>query len=479
MRNFKLITTFFIVLGLSACTTITRRIEAAANTPSAYTESPTNDIGILKNPSSIDLSTYKSEETRPGQRSDIAVAVAVSGGGYRAANFAAGVLMGLEQLRSPDLKGNMLQEVDYFSSVSGGGFAVGYYLTNLYNYEMKYAHNPKAAPFSFTNLMEKVIKSDSGPAIMSRNPLAKDYADLLFFGNDRGLLLENDLNKSILMTPNGGLTLGDIFVPKGSSRQVMLPYWTTNTTIYQNSAMFPIAPDTIKRYKVRGYWHDHHQYQLQGSFDDPNYADPFPVSVGMTASASVPFVFPTTTLTSQACANNKHCYLQLLDGGLSDNMGIFSALGFLYDDPAKTKILIIIDAANNSNQPFSKSLGGPTGFPLLWQLFNMSTDALHAHIREYINFTARDILCTHGASHVVVVYIALAQDQQARKIGTSFSIQPSQQKYLIHLGEKVTLNNAVLKKLMKSYVPTGISIGQCPGVRIAPSLFPVSYEQQI
>jgi hypothetical protein len=68
---------------------------------------------------SIDLSFYKPVQERPGQDANIVFAVAASGGGYRAANFAAGAMLGLEELKKSDSSsGNALYEVDYFSSVS-------------------------------------------------------------------------------------------------------------------------------------------------------------------------------------------------------------------------------------------------------------------------------------------------------------------------------------------------------------------------
>ena len=459
----------FCALGLSACTSITHRIEASTNKPSSYPAATTTDVSVLKSAANINLIKYKSVETRPNQRSDIAIAVAASGGGYRAANFAAGVMMGMESIKSPYLHGNLLQEVDYFSSVSGGGLAVGYYLSNLYNYWQQYANITNRPVFSFTQLMSAILKSDHGPSLISRNVLALDYTDLLFFGNDRGMRLEENINKTILKTPSGGLVLGDVFVPRASSRHVLLPYWAINTTIYQNSEMYPVAPDTLSTFKIRGYWHKKHYFTMTDNFNNPNYAMQFPASVGVTASASVPFVFPATTLTSQACMKS-NCYLQLLDGGLSDNTGVFSAVNFLYQDPAKIKVLIVIDASNATTQPFSQLQTGPSGFPLLWQVFNMTTDALRQHIRTYIKFSVKDILCEGGAKNVVVVYLNLADDQGARSIGTSLHILPNQQQYLIALGEKLIREDPQLRNFLNGLTLNGLNTGMCPAIHVHPEL---------
>ena len=111
-------------IGLSGCATRTDRSTLGTAWPSVE---PT-----------VDLKEYANVQSRPGQRSDVAVAVAISGGGMRAANFAAGVLKALEATEVRGAgggKSNLLREVDYFSTVSGGGLAAGSYITHLKEYQ--------------------------------------------------------------------------------------------------------------------------------------------------------------------------------------------------------------------------------------------------------------------------------------------------------------------------------------------------------
>jgi hypothetical protein len=68
----------------------------------------------------MDLSRYKSAQEREGQDTNLFLAVAISGGGERSANFAVGVLLELENLKHE--KSNALKEIDYFSTVSGFQF---------------------------------------------------------------------------------------------------------------------------------------------------------------------------------------------------------------------------------------------------------------------------------------------------------------------------------------------------------------------
>ena len=80
-----------------------------------------------------------------GQDRNTALAVAISGGGHRAANFAIGVLMGLESVKLKAQR-NLLMEADYFSTVSGGGMAAGAFISALHDSE-------KRMEFSLTKAM--------------------------------------------------------------------------------------------------------------------------------------------------------------------------------------------------------------------------------------------------------------------------------------------------------------------------------------
>src|SRR4029077_17909853 len=65
----------------------------------------------------------------PESSPDLLVGLAISGGGSRAATFAAGVLEALARIRVKDAAGerSVLEKVQYISSVSGGSLATGYF----------------------------------------------------------------------------------------------------------------------------------------------------------------------------------------------------------------------------------------------------------------------------------------------------------------------------------------------------------------
>ncbi|MDX2165276.1 MAG: patatin-like phospholipase family protein [Gammaproteobacteria bacterium] len=438
---------------LSGCTAISEQASElltshlqTINSESGYPSSPTSQPSLATSPPSVDLTYYKSVHTRPFQQPNIAIAVAASGGGYRAANLTAGVLMGLEQITNPHLQGNLLQSVDYFSTVSGGGFGVGYYIASLEDFnETHDVDGPFAPQFSFTNTMNSL------PDV---NPLDKDYSAHLFFGADRGQLIEESWANSILKTTHGTLTLGDIFVPRTSTTQPRLPYWVTNSTIYQNAALFPFTPDVLAKYGINTYRYNNQTNTIQ------NY-NAIPVAVGLAASASFPFALTPTTLGSSDCVGQSECYLHLIDGGIADNLGVYTALNLLRQDPAKTKILIIIDAYAGHSQPFSEEEEAPEGTTLFWRILGMGTDAFHQIVKPNIRNLARAELCRGNTQNVLVIYLDLGNYAKAKAITTSLFITQEQQKLLLNVGQSLVHDNPQFNQLLKPLLNGNMSIGQC------------------
>lgn len=452
LNNFLLI---FLCLSLTSCETLTHeaaqtvasQLQAEAKN-SDYPAAKSHNSLLISSPPGVDLSQYQSVESRSHQRPDIAIAVAASGGGYRAANLTAGVLMGLEQITDPNLQGNLLEEVDYFSTVSGGGFGVGYYIASLKDFIQTHGQNsPFSAQFSFVNTMNHV--SD-------QNPLDTDYTGELFFADDRGQQIEQSFADNILRTKTGTLKLNDIFIPRDhNSSEVQLPYWVTNSTIYQNAALFPFTPNVLKRYGINRYEYNDQFYPLRDTGE-------IPVAIGMAASSSFPFALTPTTLGSNQCGFTQHCYLQLLDGGLSDNLGVYTALDLLRQDPAKTKILIVIDAYAGEDQPFSKEAAPPADTTLFWRIMGIGSDASRQLVKRNINIMARDELCLNKTKNVLVIYLDLEKYARAKAISTGLFITRKQQKLLLNIGQSLVADNPQFNQLLKPLLDGNTTIGQCP-----------------
>ncbi|MEZ4829400.1 MAG: patatin-like phospholipase family protein, partial [Bacteroidia bacterium] len=343
----------------------------------------TNTRHFIRNDApGIDLGKYRSVQSRPGQNPDIAVAMAISGGGSRAYNFAIGVLLGLEEV--PFQNGNLLQEIDYFSTVSGGGFAAGSYI---------------AARYAFNESTEKTTfrLSDYFPYPVKDN-LAISYSESValswlnprnwFTYLDDGDALEKAIDLNVLglryrrqhygRNHTQSIRLGDMFIDRYDTlSSVSLPFLVPNGTIFPRMSIFPFAPNVIDTFQISGYTHLFRNHFQQGPIDPYS----LPLSVAIKASGSFPAAISNTTLVS--AWDNEFRYLHIIDGGIADNIGYQTAIEMLRQDTvAKKKILIVVDADGGGIPPtFSRRKGGYLGVSVYSKLPSSGLDARHNLLR--------------------------------------------------------------------------------------------------
>ncbi|MCC6680828.1 MAG: patatin-like phospholipase family protein [Phycisphaeraceae bacterium] len=354
----------------------------------------------------IDLTFYRSPQQRIGQDPDLSVAVAISGGGERAANFAAGIFVGLERIRhSAQPEHNALGEIDYASTISGGGMAMGVYVASLHDYV---AAHRSLEGYSF----EKAFDPAGGPGTDPdlRRHLERSYTDVLLEGMfsltrlkfiTRGNFLERSFNNELLGGTFRGddLMLGDLFARagEGPGPDYYLPFWVPNACSYENGAIFPFTPDILKLYQVTRYTHNlkHVTFSDDLPLDSPDYQrwiEAMPVSVGVTASGNFPGAVPATTLGSRMDPLNP--WLHLFDGGLADNLGVMTALNLLRQEQrldaeaeqpkVRRKVLLVIDAYQGTFAPFSKSRRSPTAVEITIRLMTISLDSWRGRHRAIL-----------------------------------------------------------------------------------------------
>ena len=413
----------------------------------------------------INLSKYMSQENRPEQSKDIALALAISGGGHRAANFGVGIMIGLEEI-------GLLKEVDYISTVSGGGFAAGAYMTSLIQHvkDNKLDRNL----YSF----KKVIYNRDDVTFL-RN-LERSYTSALFWGllnpinwfssRDRGDVLEKKIDNRVLCYDQRGksLLLEDVFIPVEQSgtvdKKIIVPYWIPNATIYGNGAIFPFTPDTIKDYKISEYVH---RYWSEKTLSN-EYK--FPYALAVKASANFPIAVPATSLKCNCYINkdNDFSYLQLLDGGLTDNTGASTALQLLKKDKSKKKYLIVVDAFNGDTSPYVTEGGAPNEFATAIRIMNIGVDSNRNKIRNMIkkhnynenNYCYFDLdslkksdvdKIRKAVDAIVKEYgyddVIANPDRDPRKVNTDFACTRYEQLLLIEAGRYLVRNNK--NKLLK------------------------------
>lgn len=398
----------------------------------------------------VDLTLYKSPEDRPGpQNRSHHLVVAVSGGGHRAGNLAFGVLLALEKLEcGADRDG--LKEIDYFSTVSGGGFGVGAYLATLSDSMAKADGDADARRAQFQLAMAASEKDEKQVDLMRNlergynNRAARAGLSLraAFTSLDRGDFLEAALDRFLLGSDHRGgrsLTLGDVWVPKGSAAPAVLPSWVANATAFQNGAIVPLSPDTLQAYGVTSYIHARKKVEVGGS-DLAAYAT-VPLAVAMKASASFPGLLPATTLAISG-KDPANPYLHLLDGGLSDNLGMLTAVSLMRQLAGQgTSALVLIDAFTGETEPFSKESGSPRFYQSIFRTTGISLDSWHSRFQGML----RAML---GETPTVYLGFSSLDDKvddglrtKVEAIRTEINISVEQQKVLLQASDLLVAKN--------------------------------------
>lgn len=296
-----------------------------------------------------------------------------------------GVLLGLEQIQTQS--SNLLQEIDYISTVSGGSFAAGAYLRARYEHnwqDSSLAFSLKTSYDSF--IQEELSRSYLTPILRSwANPRTwvshMDDGDGLEKAIDFKLLGYEARKNTIGENQARSILLGDIFVDRDSQHlPVKHPMLVTNSTILNNMVIFPFAPNVLDTFLITGYTHNMREVHLSKTIDPYS----LPLSVGIKASGSFPIAISNTTMISKY--DHKYRFLHLIDGGVSDNIGFRSALDMLEQDHiAGKKILIIIDADGAGQvRSFTHKESGALWFKVLVRLPSSGIDARRVFRRELI-----------------------------------------------------------------------------------------------
>jgi hypothetical protein len=339
-------------------------------------------------------------------------------------------MLGLEELSNHDsTRNNILSQVDYFSTVSGGGFAIAAYISTLHDYiyfkgtddDYSFAEALRYPPEDWppVNCQSGCKSTEHPPADQLTDPcitralqgfypeFLNKFLEEVLFGMTLGKLgkpcqleqaIDNDLlgycwRKRKLQSsaseenPNVSLTFNDLFIRKNDSdAQVNLPYWVANATAYENGAIFAFTPDFLSLYDITGYKHRSKIYKYDSTKD--NY-DEFiwnvPLSLGVTASGNFPVVVPATTLNSSMDPNNP--YLHLLDGGMAENLGVITALRMLETECNKAvtkKVLLVVDAYHGTFAPFSETYYSPLTATTTLRSMNISLDSWHGRHRQIV-----------------------------------------------------------------------------------------------
>lgn len=282
--------------------------------------------------SKVQTMSYKSPQEREGQDSKNTLGISISGGGSRAQYFGLGVLIGLDEIKKGET--TFLNQIDYFSTISGGGFAAGYYLTLTKNEVLK--------DKSFLEFWKSVDRKDTLQEHLYK--AAKPISVLKLWGYERNMIFKSyprmideellQLGKKYNNKEIKRLFLRDFFISEVSSEKVSLPMFVTNGTIYNNGEQLPFMPHIIDSLKING------SLLPKASFEiDHGYG--LPLSYAISGSAAFPGILPMLKL---SVADNDKKVIRVIDGGAVDNLGYKTLFKLLNTDKAanaKKRALIV------------------------------------------------------------------------------------------------------------------------------------------
>jgi len=308
----------------------------------------------------VSLDEYANVQKRKDaiyQDPDLALGLSISGGGSRAEYYGLGVLMGLEELAlqkdsvvnltstGTANKRNFLNDVDYFSTVSGGGFAGGYYLGARKNNLIAPGQSLRAFWLSRDEVYKTNIPYNAkvGNLFTNYKKYEKDKKHPSFPDMVDEVILQKG-NKDLSGKPINSLVLNDFFAKKGE--QATMPMFVPSGTIYNNSERIPFMPHIISQMKILKS-----EMPRQDLSGDP-YNDGFtlPLKYAIAASSGFPGLVPQVKLKvayKRYEKDTKDYYVRIIDGGVVDNLGFTTLVELLkYDNAADNKKrALIIDCS--------------------------------------------------------------------------------------------------------------------------------------
>jgi len=283
---------------------------------------------LARNPG--EASTKASTQiTQPRGTEDVLVALALSGGGSRAAYFSAASMLRLQTVLA-DEKIDLLKEVDVISSVSGGSLAAAYYCIS-------------GDPGGATMKSKRVWDDKTVKKLMSRDYLDRWVANwfwpvnaVRFWGTayDRTDIMAQTLEDNLFDVRWGGRGL------KFRDLNPERPYLILNAT------------DGTENAGSEDHFGNRFVFTREDFAGKLNSGiNTYPVSWAVMASAAFPGAFNYVTLRDfRAHNHHKRRYLHVFDGGNVDNLGLVSVRDIILqaeqDNPERYRkyIVILVDS---------------------------------------------------------------------------------------------------------------------------------------
>lgn len=286
----------------------------------------------------VSIENYKSPQLRDGQDEKIAIGLAISGGGSRAQYFGLGVLMGLDEIDyKKNINSSFLNEVDYISTVSGGGLGVGYYLSLREHLVLDDYEN-------LFDFWKSDIRSDSLISAPYQSASLLALRKLRTYERKGNSGFPKKMDKEILQFEKSyspkkikfkKLYLGHFFIEKESEVRVKLPMFVVNGTIYHNNERIPFMPHIVNELNISG------SLMPKEEFKNFNDGYGFPLNHAIVSSNSFPGILPITKYEIKGSEK----VIRIVDGGVVENFGFKTIFELLNSDEnfKEKKRALIID----------------------------------------------------------------------------------------------------------------------------------------
>jgi len=398
---------------------------------------------------------------------DIALLMSFSGGGTRAAAVAYGVMQELRDtpVTSRGKSERLLDEIDVITSVSGGSFTAAYY--GLHGDRL------------FDDFEDRFLRLDVSNGLLLRLLMPQNWLRLLTPFYNRSNLAIDYYDDKIF----DGATYADMEKANGPLVQINSTNISAGTRFTFIQPNFDLICSDLS--KVR-------------------------VAEAVTASSAVPVVFPTIILENYAgrCSyeepewleealemrktrprryhiastmrsytdSDEHPYLHLVDGGISDNLGVRGPLdsvivgGGIWDrlkqlgtEPPRHLVFIVVNSATEPARPF-RLRPKPPG---IGELLSSITDTqLHRYNYETMELLDENMqrwaasLDRHGDPvqvHLIEIAEHQIDDPGDRKffnnVPTSLSLDDETVDRLIEIGRRLLRESPDFKNLVSRLQP--------------------------
>jgi len=316
--------------------------------------------------------------------------VAVSGGGSRSANFAAPCMFELEQL-------GLLQRVDYISSVSGGSLTAAYYCV--------------ATPDEWrADIVQRKLTHSFADDALIPMFMPWNWIPLTFSDWDRSDLLADSFQKHVFSRKGKALTFGDLRPDR--------PRLLINATDLQSGKPFVFSNES---------------FELINS-DLSKY----PIAYAVTASAAVPVLLHHVTLRDYSTTFKQ--YVHLIDGGVTDNLGI-RTLTDLYDAQRKASkaagqpepyprgaVFIVIDARTE----FDAKLSDKSDIGLIDSLATGAGLTSTVLINRASSATLAEIILEHSPDDVTAGTLRKQKEELERRGHIQLKDNAGHPVYVVH-----------------------------------------------